>query len=62
MRLERYKSVRNKPKRDNTITKSKKRMLAKPKVSNSTSAPKLKEIYSTKKEWATNLIPKPKEN
>jgi len=61
MRLERYKSIRKKPKRDTTITKSKKRMLAKPKISPAATAPKLREIYSEKIEWATNLIPKPKE-
>ena len=61
MRLERYKTIRNKPKRDNTITKSKKRMLAKPKTSTSAAIPKLRKIYSTNKEWATNLIPKQKE-
>ena len=61
MRLERYKSIRKKPKRDNTMTKSKKRMLAKPKTSTSTAVPKLREIYSEKIEWATHLIPKLKE-
>jgi hypothetical protein len=36
-------------------------MLAKPKTSTSAAVPKLREIYSEKIEWATRLIPKPKE-
>ena len=55
-----YKTVRNKPKRNSAISKSKSRMLAKVKLT-STSAPKLREIYSTKTEWVTKVLPKPKE-
>jgi hypothetical protein len=61
MNRENYKKDRNKPKQNSAISKSKKRMLAKPKVANSAGTPKLREIYSTKIEWATKTLPKLKE-
>jgi hypothetical protein len=61
MKLERYKSIRNKPKNTSTLSRSKKQMLAKPKPSSSTAAPKLRQIYSTRIEWATKTIPALKE-
>jgi len=61
MNRENYKKDRNKPKQNSAISRSKKRMLAKPKVINSPATPKLREIYSTKIEWATKTLPKLKE-
>jgi hypothetical protein len=61
MNREQYKTHRKSPKRDNTVSKAKIQMLAKPKPSNSTATPKLREIYNTKTEWATKLLPKVKE-
>jgi hypothetical protein len=60
MNPENYKSIRNKPKRNSAISKSKARMLAKVKLT-STSTPKLRAIYNTKTEWATKVLPKLKE-
>ena len=60
MNPENYKINRNKPKRNNAISKSKSRMLAKVKLT-STSTPKLRNIYNTKTEWATKVLPKLKE-
>jgi hypothetical protein len=55
-----YKSKRkSQPKRNMNITRAKKQMMAKPKTVSST--PKLREIYSTKIEWATKILPKLKE-
>ncbi len=56
-----YKVDRNKPKPNNTISRSKKQMLAKPKMINSAATPKLRENYLSKKEWLTKVIPKQKE-
>ena len=57
---ESYKSKRKtQPKRNMKITRAKKQMMAKPKEISST--PKLREIYSTKIEWATKILPKLKE-
>lgn len=61
MNRENYKKDRNKPKQNSAISRSKKQMLAKPKVTNSAATPKLREIYSTKIEWATKTLPKLKE-
>jgi len=60
MNPENYKIVRNKPKRTSAISKSKSRMLAQVKLT-STSTPKLRNIYNTKTEWATKVLPKLKE-
>jgi hypothetical protein len=55
-----YKSKRkSQPKRNMNITRAKKQMMAKPKEIGST--PKLREIYSTRIEWATKILPKLKE-
>lgn len=59
MNPENYKSIRNKPKRNSAISRSKSRMLAKPKVSPATQ--KLRDNYATRTEWATKIIPKLKE-
>jgi hypothetical protein len=56
-----YKVDRNKPKVNNTISRAKKQMLAKPTNINSTRTPRLREIYSSKTEWATKILPKLKE-
>ena len=58
MNRENYKINRHKPKRNSPITRSKKQMLTKPTGINSTATPKLREIYSTRIEWATKTIPK----
>jgi hypothetical protein len=60
MNRESYKTKRKgQPKRNTSVTKSKRRMMAKAKQPNNT--PKLREIYSTKIEWATKIMPKLKE-
>lgn len=59
MNRDNYKVKRNKPKRDSTMSRSKIQMLAKPTALRSTS--KMREIYATKTEWATNILPKLKE-
>jgi hypothetical protein len=56
-----YKVDRNKPKQNSAITRSKKQMLAKPKMINATVTPKLREAYSSRTEWATQILPKLKE-
>jgi hypothetical protein len=60
MNRESYKTKRKgQPKRNPTMSRSKKQMMAKPKEVSST--PKLREIYNTKIEWATKILPKLKE-
>jgi len=60
MNPENYKSKRKgQPKRNSSANRSKRRMLAKAKEPNT--SPKLREIYSAKTEWATKIMPKPKE-
>ena len=60
MNREGYKSKRKtQPKRNMSITRAKKQMMAKPKEVSS--MPKLREIYATKIEWATKMLPKLKE-
>ena len=59
MNRENYKIVRNKPKRDNTMSKAKIQMLAKPKAAPANA--KLRENYSARTEWITKAIPKLKE-
>lgn len=61
MNRENYKKDRNKPKRNNKVSRAKSQMLAKPKMVNSISTAKLRETYSAKTEWLTNTIPKLKE-
>jgi hypothetical protein len=61
MNPEQYKTHRKSPKRDSTVSKAKIQMLAKPKASNSSATPKLREIYNTKTEWAIKTLPKAKE-
>jgi len=57
-----YKTKRQgQPKRTSALSKSKSSMLANAKVTTSYTSPKLHEIYATKKEWATKVIPKLKE-
>ncbi|MCW3999888.1 MAG: hypothetical protein NWE93_06590 [Candidatus Bathyarchaeota archaeon] len=58
---ENYKVDRNKPKPNRGSSKSKKQMLAKPIIANSNATPKLREVYSSKREWATKILPKVKE-
>lgn len=59
MNRQNYKSIRNKPKRNSAVSKAKIQMLAKPKEAPATA--KMREIYSTKIEWVTKVIPKLKE-
>jgi hypothetical protein len=59
MNPENYKSIRNKPKRNSAISRSKSRMLAKPIVAPATQ--KLRDNYQTRIEWATKVLPKLKE-
>jgi hypothetical protein len=61
MNREQYKSIRKKPKRNSKISKNRRRMLATAKEWKPTTSPKLVEVFSTKTEWATNIIPKLKE-
>jgi hypothetical protein len=61
MNRENYKKDRNKPKRTSAISRSKKQMLAEPKIKNSVGTSKLREIYASRTEWATKIIPKLKE-
>jgi hypothetical protein len=58
MNRENYKVKRNKPKRGST-SRSKIQMLAKPTALRTTA--KMREIYATKTEWATKVLPKLKE-
>jgi len=60
MKLNRYKSIRNKPKKISTLSRSKRQLRTKP-ISNSLTAPKLREIYSTNVGWTTKVIPERKE-
>ncbi len=60
MNPENYKSKRKgQPKRNSAANRAKRRMDAKAKEPNT--SPKLREIYSTRTEWATKIIPKLKE-
>jgi len=60
MNPENYKTKRKgQPKRNSAINRSKRRMLAKAKEPNT--SPKLREIYSTKIEWAIKIMPALKE-
>jgi len=61
MNREQYKSTRKKPKRNSKISTVKSLMLATAKKSNPDPSPKLREAYSTKIGWATEIIPKLKE-
>ncbi|MCW4028601.1 MAG: hypothetical protein NWE92_03005 [Candidatus Bathyarchaeota archaeon] len=61
MNRENYKVDRKKPKQNNAVSRSKRQMLATPKITNSAATPKLREIYSSKTEWATKVLPKIKE-
>jgi hypothetical protein len=59
MNPDNYKSIRNKPKRNSAISRSKSRMLAKPTVAPATQ--KLRDNYKSRTEWATKVLPKLKE-
>jgi len=61
MNPEHYKSIRKKPKRNSKISRSKSRSLAMAKEWKPITSTKLREIYSTKIEWAIKIIPKLKE-
>ena len=59
MKPEHYKAIRKeKPKRKGRTSKSKSRMLAVAQEWKPITSPQLREAYSTKTEWARNLIPK----
>jgi predicted HTH transcriptional regulator len=59
MKPEHYKPIRKeKPKRKGNTSKSKSRMLAVAQEWKPITSPQLREAYSTKTEWARNLIPK----
>jgi len=60
MNPENYKTKRKgQPKRNSAANRSKRRLLAKAKEPNT--SPKLRQIYSARTEWATKIMPKPKE-
>jgi hypothetical protein len=60
MNRESYKTKRKgQPKRNNSAARAKRRIKTKEWIPDAT--PKLREIYSTKIEWATKIIPKLKE-
>ena len=56
-----YKSIRNKPKSNSAITKSKSLMIERAKDRAPITSPKLREVYATKIEWATKILPELKE-
>jgi hypothetical protein len=57
-----YKTKRQgQPKRASALSRRKFSMVANAKVATSYASPKLREIYATKVEWATKVIPKLKE-
>jgi hypothetical protein len=59
MKPEHHKPIRKeKPKRKGKISRSKSRMLAVAQKWKPNTSPQLREAYSTKTEWAMNLIPK----
>jgi len=59
MKPEHYGLIRKEePKRKDKLSARKRRMLAATKEREPITSPKLREAYSTKIEWATNLIPK----
>ena len=60
MNPENYKTKRKgQPKRNNSAGRAKRRAEIKPWTPTATA--KLREIYATKIEWATKIMPKPKE-
>jgi len=61
MNRQNYKSIRNKPKRNSAISKSKSQMFAKVKETSPTSTLKLRAIYSAKTEWVKKVLPKLKD-
>lgn len=58
MNIEHNKLIRKKPKRNSKISGRKSRMLAMVEGRKPNTSAKLSEIYSTKIEWATKIIPK----
>ena len=59
MKPEHYGLIRKEePKRKGRLSARKSRMLAATKERKPVTSPKLREVYSTKIEWATNLLPK----
>ncbi len=58
MNIEHNKSIRKKPKRNSKISGRKSRMFAMVEGRKPNTSAKLSEIYSTKIEWATKIIPK----
>jgi hypothetical protein len=62
MNRENYKSKRSNPTKNSATKKAKSQMKTKPKITTSTaSSSKLRAIYNTRTQWATAIIPKPKE-
>ena len=62
MNPENYRTKRKgQPKRNRAKVRSESSKIANAKVAASYGTPKLREIYATKKEWVTKVIPKPKE-
>ena len=61
MNPEHYKSVRNKPKNNSRISKTKKRMLAMTKEWKPNTSQRLSKIYLAKTEWTSQVIPNAKE-
>jgi hypothetical protein len=61
MNRENYKKDRNSPKVNRKISRAKGQMLAIHAGIHATSVPKLRENYSAKTQWLTNVIPKVKE-
>jgi hypothetical protein len=60
MNPENYKTKRKgQPKRNSAANRAKRAKLAKAKEPNT--SPKLRQIYSTRTEWATKIMPKVKE-
>ena len=60
MNLENYKTKRKgQPKRNSAVNRANRSKLAKAKQT--VTSPKLREIYSTRTEWATKIMPKAKE-
>ena len=62
MNPENYKTKRQgQPKRDSPLSKRKGSMIANANVTTLSTSSKLREIYNTKTQWATKVIPKVKE-
>jgi hypothetical protein len=61
MNRENYKTIRNKPKRNNTVSRIKKQMLTKHKAPSPASDKLMHDSYSRNVAWLTAVVPKLRE-